>query len=729
MSNTAQLIDQAIAFQQRGDLANAERIYVQILTMHPRDANALHLLGVIRIHQGRNPDALELIGTALKENPNDFRAYSNYALALHNLKAYEAALPHYQRALALAPEFPEALNNRGLTLHQLGRHKEALKSYDKAIKLRRTYCEAFFNKGNTLLDLGDYAEAITSYDKALDLRPRSADILNNRGSACSELNRWQEALANFDMAIAVRPDYADAFNNRGRVLFALQRSQEALVDYNKAIFFQPNHVEALNNRGNVLKDLKRHEEAILDFEKALALKTDHRHAFGGLTDAAQKICDWPRTTNIASQLQRRLANEKSIIPPLALIGYAGDPALQLECAKINIGFLVPVVPQPLWDGGRPRRDRLRIGYLSADFHRHATAFLIAELFERHDRSRFEVSGFSYGPDDESDMRARLVAAFDRFHVVHSMSDRDVAKLLNALEVDIAVDLKGLTRDCRPGILAHRPAPIQVSYLGYPGTMGADFIDYVIADKVVLPFDQQPFWTEKIVHLPDSYQVNDSKRKIAAHTPTRGDAGLPDQGFVFCCFNNTWKISPPVFDAWMRLLKAVDNSVLWLLRDNIVAERNLRKEAALRGVDPQRLVFAESLPLEEHLARQRLAELFLDTLPVNAHTTASDALWAGLPILTCYGEAFSGRVAASLLHAIGLPELVTHSLDEYEAVALRLAHDPSQLGDLRTRLQNNRSTFPLFNTDRFRRHIEAAYATMWERLRHNQSPQSFGVEPQ
>jgi protein O-GlcNAc transferase len=412
-----------------------------------------------------------------------------------------------------------------------------------------------------------------------------------------------------------------------------------------------------------------------------------------------------------------------------LIGYTGDPALQLECAKINIGFLVPVVPQPLWNGSMRRRDRLRIGYLSADFHRHATAFLIAELFERHDRSRFEVLGFSYGPDDESDMRARLVAAFDQFHVVHTVSDRDVAKLLNDLAVDIAVDLKGLTRDCRPGILAHRPAPIQVSYLGYPGTMGADFIDYVIADKVVLPFDQQPFWTEKIVHLPDSYQVNDSKRKIAAHTATRGDTGLPDQGFVFCCFNNTWKVTPPVFDVWMRLLKAVDNSVLWVLRDNIVAERNLRKEAALRGVDPLRLVFAESLPLEEHLARQRLAELFLDTLPVNAHTTASDALWAGLPVLTCYGQAFSGRVAASLLHAIGLPELVTHSLDEYEGVALRLARDPSQLEDLRNRLQNNQSTYPLFNTDRFRRHIEAAYATMWERLQHNQSPQSFCVEPQ
>jgi predicted O-linked N-acetylglucosamine transferase (SPINDLY family) len=710
-------------------LVNAERIYIQILNLYSHDSNALHLLGVIRIHQGRYTDALELIGAALKENPNDFRAYSNYALAQHNLKAYEAALFYFQKALALAPEFPEAFNNRGLTLHQLGRYKEALKSFDKAIELRANYCEAFFNKGNTLLELGDCAEAIVSYDKALNLRPTSAEILNNRGTACGELNRWQEALANFDKAIAVRPDYSDALNNRGRILFKLHRSQEALVDYNKAIFFQPNHVEALNNRGNTLKDLARYEEAILDFEKALALKPDHRHAFGGLADAAQKICDWPRTTSIASELQRRLVEEKSIIPPLTLIGYTGDPALQLECAKITISHLVPVAPQPLWKGSRRGRERLRIGYLSADFHRHATAFLMAELFERHDRSRFEVLGFSYGPDDNSDMRARLVAAFDQFHNVQSGSDRDVAKLLNGLEVDIAVDLKGLTRDCRPGILAHRPAPIQVSYLGYPGSMGADFIDYVIADEVVLPLDQQPFWTEKIVHLPDCYQVNDSKRKIAAHTPRRRDAGLPDLGFVFCSFNNTWKVTPPVFDIWMRLLKAIDNSVLWLLRDNIVAERNLRKEAVLRGIDPRRLVFAEILTQEEHLARQRLADLFLDTLPVNAHTTASNALWAGLPILTCCGQAFSGRVAASLLHAIGLAELVTHSLDEYEAAALRLALEPSVLGGLRKRLQNNQSVFPLFDTNRFRRNIEAAYTIMWERFQHNQSPQNFDVEPQ
>jgi predicted O-linked N-acetylglucosamine transferase (SPINDLY family) len=303
----------------------------------------------------------------------------------------------------------------------------------------------------------------------------------------------------------------------------------------------------------------------------------------------------------------------------------------------------------------------------------------------------------------------------------------VAQLLTELQVEFAVDLKGYTRDARSGILAYRPAPIQVNYLGYPGTMGASFIDYVIADPIVLPFEQQPFYTEKIIQLPDCYQVNDSRRKIGDRTPTRQETGLPDAGFVFCCFNNNYKITATVFDVWMRLLRAVNGSVLWLLVDNATAQNNLRQEAAARGIDPARLVFGAQLSLEEHLARHRLADLFLDTLPYNAHTTASDALWAGLPLVVCRGETFAGRVAASLLHAIGLPELVTGSLDEFEALALQLATDSSRLQSIRRKLAQNRLSYPLFDTDRFRRHIEAAYLTAWEIWQRGESPRSFKVE--
>ncbi len=294
-------------------------------------------------------------------------------------------------------------------------------------------------------------------------------------------------------------------------------------------------------------------------------------------------------------------------------------------------------------------------------------------------------------------------------------------------MDIAIDLKGYTHDFRPGILAHRPSPIQASYLGYPGTMGLPFIDYLIADKTVAPFEHQAFYTEKIVHLPDCYQVNDSKRTIAGRTPTRQEAGLPEEGFVFCCFNGNWKITPDVFDVWMRLLHAAGGSVLWLFRDNERTEQNLRREAQARGIDPARLVFAGRLPLEDHLARHRLADLFLDTLPYNAHTTTSDALWAGLPLVTMLGEGFAGRVAASLLYAIGLPELVTHSLQEYEALASRLAADPMLLQSYSNRVKTNRLTYPLFDTGRFRRHIETAYLQMWDLWQRGERPRSFKVE--
>jgi protein O-GlcNAc transferase len=419
---------------------------------------------------------------------------------------------------------------------------------------------------------------------------------------------------------------------------------------------------------------------------------------------------------------------KSIVTPFTLVGYCDDPALHLQCSKNLIADRIRIRPVPLWNGTGYQHERIKVAYLSADFREHATAYLLAELIELHDRERFEVIGVSFGADDGSDIRRRMADSFDTFHDVREWADRDIAAKLRELEVDIAVDLKGHTQDSRPEVLAHRPAPIQVGYLGYPGTIGADFLDYVLADETVAPFDHALFYSEKIVQLPDCYQVNDRRRAIAATTPTRQEAGLPESGFVFCCFNNNYKITQPVFEAWMRLLAKVPGSVLWLLRDNPGAERNLRDEAEKRGVDPARLVFAGRAKLEDHLARHRLADLFLDTLPYNAHTTASDALWTGLPVVTCQGNAFAGRVAASLLKAIGLPELVTHNLGDYEALALRLATDAAMLQRVRETLAGNRLSHPLFDTDRFRRGIEAAYTRMWQTWQRGEAAQAFRVDP-
>jgi len=430
---------------------------------------------------------------------------------------------------------------------------------------------------------------------------------------------------------------------------------------------------------------------------------------------------------IGARLATGVRDGTAIVNPFTLIRCSDDPALHLQCASAFIADKVGVPRPPLWTGAGRLHERIRIAYLSADFHRHATAYLTAELFELHDRARFEVIGIAFDRDDGSDIRCRLVQAFDRFHDVRARDDREIATLLHVLETDIAVDLKGYTQDSRPEVFSYRPAPIQVNYLGYPGTMGADFIDYIIGDALVTPLDQQVFYREKIVQLPDAYQVNDRKRRIAERTPCRSEVGLPKDGFVFCCFNNSYKITPPLFDIWMRLLTDIPASVLWLLRDNVAAESNLCREAQTRGVGPERLIFAGRASVEDHLARHRLADLFLDTLPYNAHTTASDALWAGLPVLTCQGEAFAARVAATLLHAVGLPELVTHSLEEYEAQARRLAGDPTLLRAVREKLMANRQTHALFDTDRFCRHIEAAYLRMWELHQHGEPPRAFAVE--
>jgi protein O-GlcNAc transferase len=500
-----------------------------------------------------------------------------------------------------------------------------------------------------------------------------------------------------------------------------------MASYDRALALRADHADTLYNRSNLFKEAKQFEKSLASFARARAVARDHPDRFG-VIDPALAICDWAQSDALVDALRADLGTGRSSVTPFTLIGYCDDAALHLQCARNFIADRIPVRPQPLWNGTRYRHERIRVAYLSADFRAHATAVLMAELFERHDRARFEVSGVSFGLDDNSAIRSRLVKSFDVFHEVRTRSDRDIATLLRDAEVDIAVDLKGFTRDSRPEILAYRPAPIQVGYLGYPGTIGAEFLDYVFADPVVLPFDQQPFYAEKIVQLPGCYQVNDSTRAIAPETPTRAAAGLPDEGFVFCCFNNNFKIRRPLFDVWMRLLTAVPGSVLWLLRDNNGAERNLRREAAARGIDPARLVFADRRSYEEHLARHRLADLFLDTLPYNAHTTASDALWAGLPIVTCQGQAFAGRVAASLLNAIGLPELVTQNLADYETLALRLATDSEALKAVRAKLAANRTTQPLFDTDRSRRNIEAAYLRMWETFQRGEPAQAFRAEP-
>ena len=685
-------LSRAVAAHQSGNLAEAESLYKLVLAAQKDQFDALHLLGVLKSQRGRHEEACRLISLSLKINKRNAEAFFNYARVLNAIGRYEEALASCGKALAINPQSIEALTQCGNALRNLKRREEALASYDRALTIKPDYVVALTNRGNVLNDL----------------------------------NRHDEALASYDKALALNPNYAAALNARGVSLLALLRPDEALACHSRAIAIKPDFVEALYNRGVVRMQIRRFDEAAEDFRKALSLEPDIKFAPGHLLHSRMQMCEWRGLCDEIAALSSAVDTGTCVADPFELLGTTASPAHQLRCAQTYVAHLASARSQTSWRG-RYRHDRIRLAYLSADFYQHATSQLIVELLERHDRTPFEIIGVSFSAEDTSELRARVIRSFDQFHDVRRMSDERVARLLNELEVDIAVDLKGHTWLSRPGIFACRAAPIQISYLGYPGTTGAAFLDYVIADSTVLPFDQQAFYTEKIVHLPDCYQPN-ATRRVSPRAFSRADAGLPEEAFVFCCFNNNWKITEPVFERWMRLLQAVDGSVLWLLLGNEWASSNLRNEAAARGIEPGRLVFAPPLPTEDHLARHRLADLFLDTLPYNAHTTASDALWMGLPVLTCVGETFAGRVAASLLRAAGLPELATLSLEEYERLALELARTPSSLQAIRRKLDADRLTCPLFDTDRFRRHIEAAYTTMWEMHQRGQRPHSFKVDP-
>jgi predicted O-linked N-acetylglucosamine transferase (SPINDLY family) len=727
--------DYAGAFYNRGNafaalrrLDEAVTSYDRATTLSPDHAQAWHNRGVALTELGRHEQAIASYDRAIALDPDYAEAFCNRSNALGELERFEEALADYNRAIAVMAASANAFHGRGVVLAELGHYDRALADYDRAIALDPDYADAFCNRGNALVGLKRLKEALAAYDRAIGLKPDHVQALINRGIVLAELRRLEEALTSYSRAITFAQDQARAFYNRGNALRELLRFDEALADYDRAIALKPDYADAFNNRGAAFAEQGQYDQALASYEKAATLAPDHKFALSGLADCAMRLCDWALCEKLSGELRRQVTGGQSIISPFVLLGYDDDPALHLSCAQNYVADRFGASPQGIAPGAARRNEKIRVAYLSSDFRRHAVAYLAAELFERHDRSRFEVIGLSFGPDDGSDLRSRLAAAFDRFIDAKELDDRDVAQLISNLQIDIAVDLNGHTRDARLGILASHPAPIQVSYLGFPATTGAHFIDYVIADPIALPFDQQPYYTEHIVHLPDCFQVNDTTRKLPKQIQSRREAGLPEHGFVFCCFNNTYKIRAPVFDIWMRIMRSIEEAVLWLNADHPAVEANLRYEAKSRRVDPTRLIFAPRANLDQHLARQQLADLFLDTLPVNAGATASAALWAGLPVLTCRGQSFFGRMGASLLTAIGLPEMVASNLEEYEALALKLAGDPSLYKSIRSRLEANRSTHPLFDTDRFTRHIEAAYTRMWEYCLRGESPRSFSVDP-
>ncbi|SDD64191.1 Predicted O-linked N-acetylglucosamine transferase, SPINDLY family [Sphingomonas sp. YR710] len=715
--------NRGIVLQRLQRLDAALGSYDKAIALNPAAAEAHSNRGIVLKQLRRLAEAVVSHDEAIRLKPGSAEAHYNRGNALHDLQRLEEAVASYDAAIRIKPDYVLAWSNRGNALKALRRLDEALASYDAAIRLRPDFAVAHSNRGVALLGLERFEEALDSCMAAVGLQPDSADIHYNAANVLQEMQRPEDAIAHYDAAILLRPGFAEAHANRGNMLYALQRLDEAASSYRAAIACKPDDATGHYNLGNALQELQDLEAAVDSYRTAITIRPGYAEAQSQLLYQQARMCRWDDSTASADLSVLGIAT--NAVTPFTFLAIEDSARHHLQraqkwvrekCQNISI---------------RPtmRRDtssRIRIGYFSADFHNHATMYLMARLFELHDRSRFEIHIFSYGPDRQDNMRQRVADSVDGFHDVAKLTDKAIADLARSTGIDIAIDLKGHTKDMRLGIFSHRAAPVQINYLGYPGSSGADFIDYIIADDVVIPERSRQYYSEKVISLPFSYQVNDDARTISDRVFTRRELELPEDGFVFCSFNNNYKITPAEYDIWMRLLSKVDGSVLWLLNDNRWAQANLRKAAEARGVDPDRLIFAERMALPDHLARHRCADLFLDSFNCNAHTTASDALWAGLPVLTKLGESFTARVAGSLLHAIGMPDLVTETPAAYERIALGLATDPARLADTRARLAANRLTTALFDTERYARDIERAFDMAHDRYLRGLQPDHFKV---
>ena len=752
--------NRGVALQNLKRPEDALASYNKAIALEPGFASAHYNRGNALQDLKRPADALASYERAIALKPDYAEAYCNRGHALKDLKRREEALASYDKAIALKPDYGEAYSNRGNVLSSLKRSAEALASYDKAIALKPGFASAYYNRGLALQDLKRPADAVASYDKAISLRPDLAMAHYNRGIALEDLNRHEQALASHDKAIALTPDFAEAHNNRGNVLLRLKTPADALASYDKAIALQPDFAEAHNNRGLALQDLKRPADALASYDRAIALKPDYtdawfnrgnifrdlnrqREAIGAYAQVLkidpkyplakgalllQKIycCDWKGLDDLISEIDGNVASGTLSVEPFVWQAVSHSQRSLQKCAelyneKISPAYIKIFTRPPF---ANPRK--IRIGYSSGEFREQATSHLIVGVLELHNNSQFEIYAVDNGLDDKSEIRKRINASVRGIIDISKLSDSSAVAAICENQIDILVNLNGYFGKHRTQVFAQRPAPIQANYLGFPGTLGASYIDYIIADQHVVPPSHKEFYTEKVVYLPDCYQANDRKKEIGTRLFSRAECGLPQNGFIFCCFNNNYKITPEVFSCWMRLLIQVDGSVLWLLEDSASASANLRKEAVARGINAERIIFAKRMLLPDHLARHRLADLFLDTLPCNAHTTASDALWAGLPVLTCFGATFSGRVAGSLLNAIGLPELITTTLEAYEEMAIDFATHPEKLAIIKRKLAENRLTTPLFDTKRFTRHIEAAYIAMYDRYQAGLPPEHIIV---
>ena len=714
-------------FRELGQLNDALGAYKNALTHNPDYPESLNNMGIILNELNQFDEALKNYEKALDINPNYSDVFNNLGNLYKDFNMSEEAIQSYEKAILIDPDFVEAHNNLGNTLKDSGQLNQAVKCFERALQISPEFSGAHNNFGIVYINLGQLNDALKCFQRAILIDPDFVEAHNNLGNVLKDLGQYSDAVRSYEKAISIEPNFSEAYNNLGTVYSKdLGRPQDAITSFKQAIDIHPNFAVAYNNLGNVFKDLEHFEDALTNYEKAMTIEPDLDYVIGNILATKINYCNWDNLSDLIHTAKLKITDNKKAVEPFTLSALIDDPALQRKASEIRINSEHPKSNLLSNISSYSNHLKIRIGYFSADFREHPLAYLTAGLFEVHDRDHFEIYAFSFGPDTQDDMNLRIKAGMDHFHNVEAMSNKEITLLARSLEIDIAVDLGGFTDKARTDIFAMSAAPIQISYIGWLVTMGADYYDYLIADTVMIPKESQKYYSEKIVYLP-CFQVNDSRDLPPQITLTRQDLGLPKEGFIFCCFNHHYKFTPKVFDSWARIISAVKGSFLIVYANNELARTNLTNEIVKRDINPSRLIFADRYDRQEYLARYRVTDLFLDTHPCNAGTTASDALKMGLPIVTMKGRSFGSREAASILASINLPELITNTPEDYESLAIELATKPEKLKVIKVKLASNLSSAPLYDTKLFTKNLESAYKQMYDRNQKGLRPDHIYVE--
>ena len=718
------LLKSAIDYYQNKKFIKAEKICKIILDKDSNNFDAINLLAAISFQNKRFSKSIELFKKACKINPNRADLYNNLSIALLQEKKLKEAIKFWDEATKLNPNFFQAYFGKGNAFSDLKDYPNAITNFNKAIEIKKDYKEAYNNLGSLYAKLKDYENASIIFKKAILIKPVHFNEHNNLGNVYYELKKYNDAIENYDFALKINPDFALTYYNKAKALQKINLTELSITNYKKAISLNENFSEAYKNLGNIYMDLKTLDKSIYNHEKALKIQPNIKFLLGTIFQSRCGLCDWTNFDDNKKNLEREILDGKKSSTPFSTLLIYDSPYLQMKASNTYVES--EFQKSKFFKKDKVRNKKIRVAYYSSDFHNHATMYLMANMFELHDKSKFEIYAFSFGPDDNSKIRKRVIKSFDKFIDVKEKTTQEIVKISREANIDIAIDLKGFTKDNRFELFIERCAPIQISYLGFPGTTGSGCIDYLIADRMIIPDQNKKHYSEKIIYLPNTYQVNDSTLNISEKKFSRKEFGLPENSFVYCCFNNTYKILPEMFHTWIKILDKVQNSVLWLLVDNDIVKNNLKKILVSKGIDQDRLLFTNRMMHSEHLARLKLADLFLDTYPCNAHTTASDSLRSCLPIITLRGNSFASRVTSSLLSSVGLDKLITDTKQEYEELAIKIATENDYFAKIKNELKNNIKTKPLLNTRMFTKNLEKAYFNVYEKYINNNIPETIEI---